>query len=359
MFNKLDIYIMRKFLGAFVFAIMLFTSVAVVIDLTEKIKNILENKVPLGALITEYYLMFIPWIDALLTPLFVVMAVIFFTSRLASRTEIVAMLATGVSFYRVMVPYLASAFLIAVGLYAANNYIVPYANEKRLAFEYAYINKPHKRYNKDVHLQIQPTEYIYMENYSNTDSTGYKFAYEVIVDGKLQYKLRADRIQWNGSEKTWTIRNFIIREFKEDREVVTTGISKDTVFNFQPRDLEERVSLKEEMTTPELKAFIETMRLRGADNVEHYLIELYRRSADPVTVIILTIIGLALSSRKVRGGIGVHIVLGLLISGAFIIFSQFSVTFSTNGGLHPFLGVWIPNFVFAFVAAFLIWRAPK
>lgn len=359
MFTKLDIYIIKKYLGAFLFAIFLFTMVAVIIDLTEKISSIIKNDVPIGILITDYYLMFIPYIDALLAPLFICLSVIFFTSQLATRTEIVAMLASGISFYRIMVPYLFSALIVAGGLWYTNNYLVPYANKKRLAFEYTYIHNPNKRYNKDVHLQVEKDRYVYMENYSNTDSTGYKFSYEVIENGKLLYKLRGDRIRWNAETGLWSIKNYTERHFTRDGEEFDKGLVLDTMLNFRPKDFEKRVSLKEEMNSDELREFIALQRARGADQVEFYLVELYRRSSDPVTVIILTMIALAVASRKMRGGMGLHIVLGLLLSGAFIVFMQFSTTFSTKGNLPAIVGVWIPNLIFTVVALVLIYRAQK
>lgn len=359
MFKKLDIYIIKKYLGAFVFAIFLFTLVAVIIDLTEKISSIIKNDVPIGILITDYYLMFIPYIDSLLTPLFICISVIFFTSQLANRTEIVAMLASGISFYRLMVPYLFSAVVVAGALWYANNYLVPYANKKRLAFEYTYIHNPNKRYNKDVHLQVEKNRYVYMENYSNTDSTGYKFAYEVIENGKLMYKLRGDRIRWNATTGRWSIKNYTERVFTRDGEELRKGLALDTMLNFKPKDFEKRVSLKEEMNSDELREFIALQRARGADQLEFYLVELYRRSADPVTVIILTFIGLSVASRKMRGGMGLHIVMGLLLSGAFIVCMQFSTTFSTKGNLPAIIGVWIPNMVFGVIAIGMLWRAQK
>lgn len=357
--KKLDIYIVKKFLGSFIFSIMLFTMVAVIIDLTEKVNDIVRSDATIGMIVTQYYFMFIPYIDAILTPLFVFIAVIFFTSQLASRTEIIAMLASGVSLYRIMMPYLFSAFLIATMLFLANNFIVPHANKNRLAFEYAHLHNPNKKFNKNVHLQVEKDRYVYMENYSNTDSTGYKFSYEIIEDGLLKYKLRADRIKWDGAKQKWNVKNYMIRELGKDRDTILTGMSLDTVFNFLPKDFEKRISSREEMNTIELYHHIKMLKARGADQIEYYEIELYRRTADAVSVIILTLIGLAMASQKVRGGMGLKIVLGFLLSGAFIIFIQFSATFTTNGNLPAILGVAIPNVVFGILAVILIIKAPK
>lgn len=358
MFKKLDIYIFNKFIGTFVFALLLFTMVAVVIDLVEKLDNLIEKDVPMGELVFDYYLNFIPYIDALLTPLFVFIAVIFFTSRLAYRTEIVAMLASGISYYRVLVPFFAAAMLIAGVLWWGNNYGIPQANKDRIAFEAKYINT-YDRYRKNVHLQVSKDHYIFMENYASKDSTGYKFSYEIFNNGQLTYKLRADRIVWDGSLRQWSVKNYVVREFDRDGERFYTGKVIDTFYNFAPVDLENRSSTKEEMNTTELREYIALMRLRGEEGIEYYYIELYRRTADSAMVLILTLIGATIASRKVRGGMGFHLAMGFALAGLYIVFSQFSKTFSTNGDLPPILGIWIPNLVFLGLGAWLFSKAQK
>lgn len=332
--------------------------VAIVIDLVEKLDNIIEHKVPLGELVFDYYLNFIPYIDALLTPLFVFIAVIFFTSRLAYRTEIVAMLASGISYYRVLVPFFAAAMLVAGVLWWGNNYGVPNANKERLAFEYQYIHK-YDRYRRNVHLQVQKDHYIFMENYASKDSTGYKFSYEIFNQGQLVYKLRSDRIQWIGSTGQWSVKNYVIREFDREGERFYQGKSIDTTYNFTPNDLEKRSNSKEEMNTTELREYIALMHARGEEGVEYYYIELYRRTADSVMVLILTLIGATIASRKVRGGMGFHLAIGFALAGLYIVFGQFSKTFSTNGELPPILGIWIPNFLFAALGIWLFKKAQK
>lgn len=345
-------------MGTFVFALLLFTMVAIVIDLVEKLDDLIEKQVPMGELIFGYYFNFIPYIDALLTPLFVFIAVIFFTSRLAYRTEIVAMLASGISYYRVLLPFFVAAMLIAAALWWGNNYGVPNANKERLAFEARYINT-FDRYRKNVHLQVQKDHYIFMENYSSKDSTGYKFSYEVFNQGQLVYKLRSDRIQWNGATEEWSVKNYVAREFGRDGETFTQGKSFDTIYNFKPTDLERRSNSKEEMNTTELREYIALMQARGEEGVEYYYIELYRRTADSAMVLILTLIGATIASRKVRGGMGFHLAMGFAMAGGYIVFMQFSKTFSTNGNLPPILGIWIPNIVFAVMALWLLKKAQK
>ncbi len=358
MFKQLDIYIFHKFISTFVFALLLFTMVAVVIDLVEKLDDLIEKQVPISELILDYYVNFIPHIDALLTPLFVFIAVIFFTSRLAYRTEIVAMLASGISYYRVLLPFFVAALLIAAMLWWGNNYAVPNANKQRLAFEVKYINA-YARYRKNVHLQVQKNHYIFMENYASNDSTGYKFSYEIFNQGQLVYKLRSDRVQWNGNTGKWTVKNYVVREFNRDGETFEQGKSFDTIYNFTPIDLEKRKNSKEEMNTTELLEYIDLMKARGEEGVEFYYIELYRRTADSAMVLILTLIGATIASRKVRGGMGFHLAMGFALAGLYIVFTQFSKTFSTNGNLPPILGIWIPNFVFLGLGIWLFKKAQK
>lgn len=340
------------------FALMLFTMVAIVIDLVEKLDDIIEKQVSVTELIFGYYINFIPYIDALLTPLFVFIAVIFFTSRLAYRTEIVAMLASGISYYRVLLPFFVAAMLIATVLWWGNNYGVPNANKDRLAFEVKYINT-YDRYRKNVHLQVKKDHYIFMENYASKDSTGYKFSYEIFNQGQLVYKLRSDRVQWDGATGKWTVKNYVVREFDRDGETFSQGKSFDTIYNFAPTDLEKRSNSKEEMNTTELKEYIALMQARGEEGVEYYYIELYRRSADSAMVLILTLIGATIASRKVRGGMGFHLAMGFALAGLYIVFMQFSKTFSTNGNLPPILGIWIPNIVFAAMGVWLLKKAQK
>jgi lipopolysaccharide export system permease protein len=357
-FKQLDIYIFRKFISTFVFALLLFTMVAVVIDLVEKLDDLIEKQVPISELVFDYYVNFIPHIDALLTPLFVFIAVIFFTSRLAYRTEIVAMLASGISYYRVLLPFFVAASLIAAMLWWGNNYGVPNANKDRLAFEVKYINT-YARYRKNVHLQVQKDHYIFMENYASNDSTGYKFSYEVFNQGQLVYKLRSDRVQWDGNTGKWTVKNYVVREFGRDGETFAQGKSFDTIYNFKPTDLEKRSNTKEEMNTTELREYIDLMKARGEEGVEYYYIELYRRTADSAMVLILTLIGATIASRKVRGGMGFHLAMGFALAGLYIVFMQFSKTFSTNGNLPPILGIWIPNIVFLGLGMWLFKKAQK
>ncbi len=358
-FNTLDRYIIRSFLVTFFFALLMFSMIAVVIDLTEKMDDFLEKEVPFNQIVFGYYLNFLPYIDALLTPLFIFISVIFFTSRMAYRSEIVAMLAGGINFYRLLVPYFFSAAILSAMLLYANHYLVPDTNKKRLAFEYTYIVNPFKKLARHTYLQIEKDKYIYVENFHPKDNVGYKFSYEVIREGQLEYKLRADKIEWREAENKWRIKNYFSRHFLDSGEKIASGVVMDTFLNFLPDDIYQRVSIKEEMNTPILKQHVSTLRQRGVENIAYYEIELHRRTADAFTVFILTLIGVALSSRKVRGGSGLHLALGVGLSASFIIFGRFSTTFATNGNLSPFISVWIPNLIYGALAVWLVIRAPK
>lgn len=354
-----DQYIIRKFLATFFLSIILFSFISVVIDLVEKIDDLIEKSVPLYETVFGYYLNFLPYIDALLTPLFIFISVIFFTSRMAYRSEIIAILAGGVNFYRLLLPYFISAALLAGMLLYANHFLVPITNQKRLAFEYTYIDNPYKNLDRNIYLQIEKDKYIYMENFHPKESVGYKFSYEVIREGKLLYKLRAEKIEWKSETGKWRMKNYYTRIYDEFGERMKKGVVLDTALGFEPKNIFQRVSVKEEMTTPVLNEYIATLKMQGAEKVEFYLIEKHRRTADAFTVFILTLIGVAVSSRKVRGGSGLHIAIGVALSASFIIFARFSTTFATNGNLSPFLSVWIPNIIYGALAVWLIIKAPK
>ncbi len=360
MLKKLDLYIIKKFLGTFVFALLLFTMVSVIIDLTEKIDGFIQHGITLKQAVFDFYLNFIPYIDALLTPLFVFISVIFFTSKLATDSEIISMYSGGISVYRVLLPYIISCTIIATALLYANHMIVPKANKNWQTFEYTHLsNRGVLRINRTHQLQIEKGKFLYVENYTQYDQVGYKFAFEVVQNDKLIYKLKADRIAWIDSLHQWKMTNYLVRKFDDKGEIITEGMVLDTFMGFTPKDLDMRVSIKEEMQTPELLAHIKKLKINGYQDLPHYEIEFHRRTADVFMTYILTIIGFSIASRKVRGGIGLHIVAGFAISAIYILLSRFTTTFSTNGDLHPFLGVWIPNFLFMIVAAYLLKRSQK
>lgn len=358
--KTIDLYIIRKFLGTFFFSILIILSIAVVFDFSEKIDDFIENGAPFREIIFDYYLNFIPYFAVLFSALFTFISVIYFTSKMAYNTEIIAILSNGVSFSRLLFPYMLSATIIAMFAFFLSNYVIPDANKIKLDFEEKYIHSRPVSFNrKDIHRQIRPGVFIYMESFSNISLTGYNFSMEKFEEGKLVSKLLADQIYWDSTKNKWTIRRYYIRDIEGLQEKITEGNTIDTTINMHPSDFTRRLNVVESMSLKELNEFIKVSRMQGEVNVIAYQIEKYKRVAYPFSTFILTLIGVAVSSRKVRGGIGVQLGAGLVISFSYILFMQFSSQFSIGGSLPPLLAVWIPNIIFAGVALVLYKMAPK
>lgn len=350
----LDWYIIRKFIGTFFFAIIILAVIACVIDYSEKLNDFQKNQAPFWAIV-NYFKNFVPHISALLYPLFIFIATIFFTSKLAYKSEITAMLATGMSFNRFLRPYaIGAAFLGGISL-LANHWIVPNADKDRLEFEKKYVFQKVTSSDKNVHLQLAPNLLIYVENYDYSSNTGYHFTAEKIDGIKLREKTFADRISYDYEKNEWILSQVTIRRNDSLKETLETIPELTRKFPFTPKDLREDEDLKETLTTPELNAFIAKQKLHGNENLNYYYVEKYRRTAQPFAGFILSIIGVCIASRKVRGGSGIHLALGIAICAVYMLFLQFSTTFSTKAGLNPLLAVWIPNFIAA-IAAFFIYR---
>lgn len=360
MLKKIDIYIIKKFLGTFAFSIFAFIWILIIFDLSEKVGDFIDKEAPLNAIIFEYYLNFVPYFINMLSPLFIFISVILFTSKLAANTEIIAILSTGISFRRLMRPYLISAIVLAILSFTLNNYIIPSANKRRLAFEERYLFVPLQNWDKNIHKQIAKGVYIYMESYSVNDNIGYQFSMEKFNDRRLENKLISDFIKWDSTNSKWTIHNYRIRYFEKDnKERIVKGNKIDTVLSIRPADFKERDEIVETMNLNELNAFIDKKMLQGASNVQALLVAKYQRLASPFAAFILTLIGVSLSSRKVRGGIGINIGIGLLISASYILFMQISTNFAIGSSLNPLLAVWIPNILYTIIGVYLYIRAPK
>ncbi len=359
MLKILDIYIMRKFLGTFVYAISLIILIVVVFDLSEKIDNFIENRAPLYDIIFVYYANFIPYFINLFNPLFTFITVVFFTSRMAFNTEIIAILSSGVSFRRLLRPYLYSAIILSLLSVYLSNVVIPPANEKRLEFESQYVRKPETFRGRNIHMQIRPGVFIYLETFNERTLTGYRFTLERIEDGELNYKMLATQAQFNEDEGHWTISNYNIRELDGTNEKLSFGRQMDTILPFTPNDFIQNLKDMETMNYKELNEFIANERLKGSEAVSFYEVEKHRRLAFPFATLVLTFIGMALSSQKVRGGIGLHLGAGITLSFTFILFMQVTTTFATKGNLHPMLSVWIPNIVYGLLGLYLLKVAPK
>ncbi|MFO8066016.1 MAG: LptF/LptG family permease [Bacteroidales bacterium] len=359
MLKIIDWYIIRKFLGTFFYAIGLIILIVIIFDFSERVDDFIENEAPIKEIIFVYYLNFIPYFANLFSPLFTFIAVIFFTSRMAFNTEIVAILSNGISFKRMLLPYIISAVILSIFSIYLSNFLIPNANENRLDFESKYIKKQTRFKDRNIHLQIRPGTFIYLESFNERNNYGYSFAMETIKDGELKSKIRAETIKWQEEEKNWRMSRYSIRKIDGLEEELSSGRAKDTILNFTPKDFMQSIQDMETMNFSTLNDFIENERIKGSENIKYYLVEKHRRIAFPFSTIVLTLIGVALSSRKVKGGIGLHLGIGLALSFGFILFMQITTTFATNGNLPAWLSLWIPNFIFAILGIYLIYKAPK
>ncbi|MDP3464038.1 MAG: LptF/LptG family permease [Bacteroidales bacterium] len=356
----IDWYIFKKFLGTFVYAISLLILIVIIFDISENIEDFLKNRAPVKEIIIDYYLYFIPYFINLFIFLFTFISVIFFTSKMAGNTEIIAILSSGVSFNRMLRPYLFASVLLGVTSFYLGNFLIPRTNEIRREFKNKYIENLSKDKERNIHVQIEKGVFVYVENYNNKLSTGYKFTMEKYDGQQLTYKLAAERIELDTTRKNgWMIFNYVERKIDSLDETLVKGKRIDTVLNLQPTDLYKIKEDYEVMNFWELRRHIDKELLKGSKGVTTYQVEKHKRVASPVAIIILTFIGVAVSSRKVRGGIGMHLGVGIGLTFSYIIFMQFSTVFATFGNLPPFLAAWIPNMVFAVLGIYLITKAPK
>ena len=365
--KTIDKYILKKFIGTFVFSIMLITVIVVIFDISEKIDNFIHAS--MHEIIFDHYLNFIPFITNKLAPLFTFISVIFFTSKMATRYETVAILSSGVKYTRFLRPYVIGAALITLTSLYLSHFVIPKANRQKQAFEDKYINNHYETQERNIHRQLDKESKLYMESYSNQDKRGNRFTIEKIKDFKQIYFLSADWIQWDSVKQTWTAHNYYERIMHEDnskktaaekyKEEIKFGIDKEIKMDFLPADMGRIESKVEIMTYPELKIFIAKEREKGASGIERFEVENYNRTAFPFATFILTIMGVCISSRKVRGGIGMHLAIGLLLAASYVLFLQVSSIFAVNGIMPPLLAVWIPNFLYGGVAFYLYKSAQK
>lgn len=354
----LDIYIIKKFLGTYIFSIMLIISIAVVFDINERLDKFIRNEAPLTAIIFDYYVNFVPYYINLFSALFVFIAVIFFTSKLADNSEIIAMLSAGMSFNRLMKPYMISAGLIAISSFLLTSFIIPPANVTRIAFENKYIKNKKKDHAERIQLQLKPGVIAYIGRYYDNQKQGYSFSLDEFDGQELKSRLIAKKISYD-TLYNWTVNDYSIRVFNGMKEEITTGEKLDTVLTFTPRDFLISVNDSEQMTTPELYKYINDQKGRGVANIQNFEIEFHKRFASIASAFILTIIGASLSSRKVKGGMGLNIGIGLLLSVSYILFMTVSSSFAVSGSMSPFVAAWVPNIIFAMIAAYLYKKAPN
>lgn len=362
--KKLDWYILKKFLRVFFFSIFLFAIISVVVDVSEKTDDFVKSGLSAGEIFTHYYIGFIPHIIALLFPLFVFIAVIFFTSKMAGQTEIVAILASGTTYNRWLRPYWIGGALLGLLLWVSNQWIVPKANNIRGSFEAAFVDK-HSTYNAllttstDIYFRIDSFTYAGIYGFDTANNRGSGFFSYKVAKGKVVHNLRAENIIWDTATKAWRLTEVIERKVMDNKELVTYTTELKKKYPFKPVDIKKDKYTKDKLTTLQLINQIKLEELRGSEGLNELKIERYRRDATPITVLLLTLIGAIIAGRKLRGGSGAHLALGFVIAALFIITDRFSTIFSTKGNLPPLLAAWIPNLIFIWVVYYLYKKAPK
>ena len=360
--TRLDRYIIRKFIGTFVFSILLIIAIVIVFDFNERIDKFTSSHAPWQKILFTYYLNFIPYFANLLSPLFVFISVIFFTSKLADNSEIIAMRSNGMSFNRLLKPYMLSAGLIAIVSFFLGAYIIPHSNVTRLNFESKYIKKQQISVVENVQLQVDTGVVAFISTYNNDTKSGLNFSLDKFVNKKLVSHMTALRIQYDTLSDVrykWKIYNYRIRKLRGMHEVITSGSEMDSIISMEPSDLLYTRNQQETMTMPELRDYIDKQHLRGSTNVSLFEVEYHKRIASVFAAFILTLIGVTLSCEKRKGGMGLSLGLGLALSFSYIMFQTISSTFAVNAGWPPMISVWIPNIIFMIIAFVLYRRTPQ
>ena len=374
MLKILDKYILKKFIGTFFFSISLMLCIFIVFDISEKLQTFVADKIPIEEIIFEHYLNFIPYYGNLFSPLFTFIAVILFTSKMAYKTEFVAILSSGTSVRRILRPYMIGAALITIMSLILNHFVIPKSNRVRIGFEDKYINNGYNTEERNIHRQLSPGTSLYMADYDNFSNTAHNISIEKIANNKQISMLKAESMKWDSIAGSWYLTNVFEREliystidsakagmpkhvYKETHRFTP---SKTIKIDFSPKDMVRFQSKIEVLPYFELKEFIAKEKLKGSSRIEFFEVEMYKRTAFPFATFILTIIGVSISSRKIRGGVGLHIALGLVLSCVYILFMHISTTFATSGTFdHALLAVWIPNIIFSFVAFYLYKNAQQ
>ena len=334
--------------------------IIIVFDISEKIDDFLNTTATFGQIVSIYYLSFIPYIGMLLAPLFIFLSVVIFTSRTAMRSEFIAVLSSGVSINRILVPYIVASVLFACFSWLGYHYVLPHANKVRLDFENTYIRHKYRNTDRNIHFQDSPNTFVYFEHYNTQDSVGYKFALEKFNEqGELSYKLRSPRVTWNGKTKSWRISNYTIRHVSGLKEQLKHGTILDTSLNITPKDFSRKSDYLENLTTPMLKDFIAEEKIKGSGMIAHYEVKLYERNAYVFSIFILVIIGFSFASKKIRGGIGMQLIIALIVGFSYIFIAKICTIYAANAGLSPIVAVWFPNVLFGLLAARLLMRAGK
>lgn len=362
LFSRLDRYIIAKFLGTYFFALLLIISIAVVFDYNEHIDKFTQSNAPWSAIIFDYYLNFIPFYANLFSPLFIFISVIFFTSTLAGNSEIIAMLAAGMSFKRLMRPYYISASIIALISFYLSGYIIPTGSRTRLDFESQYKNRKKIELAENLQLHVDSNVIAYIERFDIPNKTGYHFSLDKFKNKRLVSHLAAFTIVYDSLANEryhWILHNYTQRDFTETKEIITKGARLDTLLTMEPTDFVKNDYQEQTLTNPEMRDYIIKQTERGSTFVSYFEIEYYKRFASPFAAFILTTIGASLSSRKRKGGMGIALSIGLALSAAYILSQSIASMFAINAGMPAWIAVWIPNIIFSLIAIYLYTKAPR
>ena len=364
--KKLDSYILKKFLFTFFFCLLLLTAIVVVVDISEKTDDFIKSKLTAWQILNDYYLGFIPRIDAMLFPLFTFISVIFFTSKMAGRSEVVAILSSGITFKRFLRPYIIGGLFLSVLLWLGYQFAVPVANRKWSQFEKKYIDANsvllsygQSAYKQNLFFKDDPNTYIAIKGYDTVSKTGSGLSIHRFSGNKLEYNLRAVNFSWDTSGNRWKLINVVERKVDSNFEKVSMSPQKILKANFHPKALRKDDYLKDQLTTPELNEFIRLEKMRGSEMLNTLQVERHNRDAIPASVLILTLIGAILASRKLRGGSGMHLALGVVISMVYVLASRLTLVFATKGNLPAIVAAWLPNILFLVLAYYLYRKAPK
>jgi len=364
----LDKYILKRFLSTFFFVVVILLAVITVIDLTEKMDKFAKANLK-ASQIAGYYLDFVPWIGSLITPITIFIATVYVCAQLAVRTEVIAMLSAGVSFRRFLFPFFLGSCLVAAISFVLNGWIIPNSNQSRLAFELQYLKNKYHFEQRNLHMQIATNTYLYMQSYNNGNQTGYHFTMEKFENNKLIKKFEANRIEWDTTKQKWRLRDWRLKnvdavfertsEAAANKDTTSRGAAMDTTLVINPKEFESDYRKYDGLTLNELISYIKKLRSRGSTGVEVYEVELYTRYSSPFTIFILVFMGAIVASRKSRGGTGLQIALGFLLSFIFILFFTLFRTFAENGAMPPEISVWIPNVVFGIISLFMYKYVPR
>jgi lipopolysaccharide export system permease protein len=355
----LDLYILKKYLKTFAFAVGMLVAVICVIDFVEKNDDFIKHSLSFGFVMRHYFLPVIPFYANLLSPITIFIATVFVTARLASHTEIVAMLSSGMSFRRLLLPYCMGALVVGLSVFGLIGWVIPIANKTRVAFEIKYVKNPYTYTGHDVHFKVAPDAFVYLGSYNNTANIGYNFVLETIRGTKLVRKVQADAISWNEKKQMWHLEQQTVRTFDGERETLTRRPARDTTLNLFPKDFASTYRIEETLTTPELNRLIQTKIERGSDDTALFLVEKYSRQAYPFAILILTVMGVIVSARKARGGVGLQIALGFALAFVYLVFVIISRGFATANTLPAWLAAWLPTLVFTGVAGVLYRFVPR